>query len=405
MLISRPFFAFAQTADKEALKSQVDAKTLELQRINNEIYEQRKKLEETQSQKSTLSSELKKIDTNIKEIDLGIRSSKVTIEKLDLEMGSLQEDISDSETGLEVKERALGEVLRQLQQRENENILFLLLKNKTLSDGVFDIQSLQDMNSDLLVRIDELNQAKNNLEVVLGKTASVKSQKEVEHQTLQNKKVIADDLKQEKNQFLEETKNKEKIYQESLKELEERQLAIALEIEKMETELRSQINYKNLPKNIPGFLSLPVINFSSVTQEYGATKFAQRAYKGKWHNGLDFGAPLGTPVYAAQDGLVVSVENQDRYCYRGAYGKYVAIRHYSGLTTLYAHLSMYVVNEGDKVERGQVIGYVGKTGYATGPHLHFTVYDSSTFRVEGSASCGPKMPLGGDINPRNYLAL
>jgi len=398
-------FGLAEVANKENLKAQIDAKTLELQKINREILEQRKKIEETQLQKNTLSSELKKINADLKEIELNIYSSQVTLEKLELEMDSLQKDISQAEKEIELKGKALGEVLRQLQQKEEDNLLLIFLRNKTLSEGISDVQSLYDINSNILISINELKQAKDNLNSILEKTAAIKTQKEIEHQNLKNKKIIADEIRKEKAKFLEETKNKEKIYQAYLKELEERQLAIALEIEKMEAQLRTQINYKNLPQQAPGFLSLPLATFSSITQDYGATKFAQRAYRGKWHNGLDFAAPLGTPVYAAQEGIVVAAENQDRYCYKGAYGKYVAIRHYSGLTTLYAHLSLYVVKEGEKVERGQIIGYVGSTGYATGPHLHFTVYDSSTFRIDNSKSCGPKMPYGGDINPRNYLAL
>jgi len=69
-----------------------------------------------------------------------------------------------------------------------------------------------------------------------------------------------------------------------------------------------------------------------------------------------------------------------------------------GLTTLYGHLSRIVVQKGDFVKRGQVIGYSGQTGYATGPHLHFTVYAKTTFYMGPSKVCGP-MPYGGDLNP------
>ncbi|MFA6135790.1 MAG: peptidoglycan DD-metalloendopeptidase family protein [Candidatus Paceibacterota bacterium] len=402
--ISSPGLVLAQQTNKDEVEAKIEAKSQELKEINNEIIQQQKKLEETQSQKNSLANEVKKIDSNIKAIDLNIKSSKITIEKLDLEVVSLQDDISKSEEEVDVKQSALGEVLRQVQDKDRDGILFLLLKNKTLSESISEIQSLQDFNNNLILKIEELNVSKEKLNKSLDKTFVTKNNKEIERNTLQNKKTIADDLKSEKNEFLQETKNKEKVYQDSLKELEKKQLDIALEIEKMETELRSQINYKNLPKNLPGLLGLPV-NTVRVTQEHGATKFAQKAYKGKWHNGLDFGGPLGDPIYASADGIVVAVENQDRYCYKGAYGKYVAIKHFMGLTTLYAHLSMYTVNEGDKISRGQIIGYLGKTGYATGPHLHFTVYDSETFKVGPSVSCGPKMPVGGDLNPRNYLSL
>ncbi|MEK7566353.1 MAG: M23 family metallopeptidase, partial [Patescibacteria group bacterium] len=94
--------------------------------------------------------------------------------------------------------------------------------------------------------------------------------------------------------------------------------------------------------------------------------------------------------------------NQDKYCYRGAYGKFVVVEHENNLTTLYAHFSLITATQGKEVRRGDLIGYVGRTGYATGPHLHFTVFASQTFRMGPSLMCGP-MPFGGDINPTNYL--
>ena len=117
---------------------------------------------------------------------------------------------------------------------------------------------------------------------------------------------------------------------------------------------------------------------------------------------MDFGVPLGTSILASEEGTVLAVGNQDSYCYRGAYGKFVVIEHKNNLTTLYAHLSQYGVKKGDVVKRGQVIGYSGKTGYATGPHLHFTVFAGPTFYMGPSKVCGP-MPFGGDLNPMGYL--
>lgn len=394
--------SLAQVGNSADLKSSIDKKAEELKKINDQILENQKKLEETQGQKKTLSSEIKIIDSSIKQISLGIDSSKVAIEKLSLEVDSISNNISDAEIDIANKEAALAEILRQLQKNDTENLLFVILKNSKLSDSLSDLQALSDVNSTLIVKIKEVNDAKTNMEDLLKKKETTKSSKEIEKINLENRKLIAKDIKEQKNKFLDETKSKEKVYAESLKQLEERQLQIALEIEKMESQLRSQINYKNLPKNLPGILMRPTAG--PLTQDYGATKFAQRAYKGKWHNGLDFGGGIGAPIYAAEDGIVLGVDNQDLYCRKGAYGKYVVIKHYMGLTTLYGHMSMYIVSQGDQVKKGQIIGYVGSTGYATGPHLHFTVYDSSTFKFNQSASCG-RMPVGGDLNPRNYISI
>lgn len=87
----------------------------------------------------------------------------------------------------------------------------------------------------------------------------------------------------------------------------------------------------------------------------------------RFHKGIDFAAPLGTPVYATADGVVEAME------WRGNYGRQVVLRHERGLESRYAHLSGYEMGlaRGARVAQGQVIGYVGASGMATGPHLDF----------------------------------
>lgn len=89
---------------------------------------------------------------------------------------------------------------------------------------------------------------------------------------------------------------------------------------------------------------------------------------GKMHNGLDFAAHVGTPIYATGDGKVKSVGRH------GGYGNVVVINHGYGYETLYAHMSKFKVRRGQKVKRGDVIGYVGNTGLSTGPHLHYEIH-------------------------------
>ena len=91
----------------------------------------------------------------------------------------------------------------------------------------------------------------------------------------------------------------------------------------------------------------------------------------RMHKGIDFAAPVGTPVYAAGDGVV---EVAGRHA---AYGKYVRIRHNSVYATAYAHLSRYAqgIQSGRRVTQGQLIGYVGTTGLSTGPHLHYEILE------------------------------
>lgn len=88
----------------------------------------------------------------------------------------------------------------------------------------------------------------------------------------------------------------------------------------------------------------------------------------EFHKGLDIAAPRGQPVYAAAKGVVETAT------YRGGFGNVVIIEHGYGYRTLYAHLSRFKVEAGDEVEKGDVIGGIGSTGFSTGPHLHYEVH-------------------------------
>ena len=113
------------------------------------------------------------------------------------------------------------------------------------------------------------------------------------------------------------------------------------------------------------FLRSPV-EYSRVSSGFGA-RFHPIFQNWRAHTGVDFAAPRGTRVLATADGHVVSAGP------RGGYGNAVEIRHGSGVTTLYAHLSGFAsgIRAGARVQQGQAIGFVGSTGFATGPHLHY----------------------------------
>lgn len=113
----------------------------------------------------------------------------------------------------------------------------------------------------------------------------------------------------------------------------------------------------------------------------------------KFHSGIDFAAPLGTEIFATGDGVVEKVESN----YWG-YGNLVTIDHGYGYKTQYAHLSKFATQKGQKVKRGQLIGYVGSTGKSTGSHLHYEVLKNDT----------PVDPINfffNDLSPEEYESI
>jgi murein DD-endopeptidase MepM/ murein hydrolase activator NlpD len=94
----------------------------------------------------------------------------------------------------------------------------------------------------------------------------------------------------------------------------------------------------------------------------------------RMHNGIDMACAQGTPIYATRAGKVTRTSYQ-----AGGAGNYVSINHLDGFSSVYMHMTHYVVSEGQTVSQGQLIGYVGSTGISTGPHLHFGISYAGTY--------------------------
>ena len=159
-------------------------------------------------------------------------------------------------------------------------------------------------------------------------------------------------------------------------------------------------------------LAYPLCHVSGSTlpmQPYGLTDYrgTYRLMGTAGHTGIDWRADIGTPVAASHAGTVFSVESYSNDTYTG-YGNNVKLRMDYGeskvVETVYAHLSLVVVEEGEEVRRGQLIGYTGNTGFSSTPHLHFGI--RFLWKCDNGAVCGV---LGKDngylgwLNPTSFL--
>ena len=395
-----------QALTGDDLQAQINDKNKQLQIINQQLQSTQATLQSTQQQKNTLQNQVKSLDANIQTLNLNMQSDSITSQQLQLEIEQLNGDLSDITATINDKETAIQSILQQLEKNDatNGNLLVTFLKQNSLADGVLEAQSIHNLQSQLSIDINNLRDLHDQYNQEIDQSTSKKNQVLAHQQDLQNRASIVKDQENEKQTLLAATKGQESAYQKQVAALLKQQQQIASDIESLDAILRTKVNPGSLPTLGAGVLLMPITGFTSknISQGYGATDFAKNGYAGHWHNGLDFGTPIGTPIMAADDGVIVGVANEDLYCPKGAYGKFIAINHTNGLTTLYGHLSKQLVIMGQSVKRGQVIGYSGKTGYATGPHLHFTVFAQSTFVLKNSPSCGP-LPVGGDLNPYGYL--
>lgn len=127
-------------------------------------------------------------------------------------------------------------------------------------------------------------------------------------------------------------------------------------------------NKANMLSSIPSIQPVANKNLTRMASGYGMR--THPIYKTrKFHSGMDFTCPKGTPIYATGSGTI------EKCIYsRGGYGKHIIINHGYGFKTLYAHMHKYNVTKGQSVRRGEIIGYVGNTGLSVGPHLHYEVH-------------------------------
>ncbi|MBI2023325.1 peptidoglycan DD-metalloendopeptidase family protein [Candidatus Giovannonibacteria bacterium] len=392
-------------ATQNELKQRIEERNKEIQKLEEEIKQYQTSLEATSDAASSLKGEISRINGQIKNLNSQIFLAQKQISKKELEIGGLEQDISDTSLQLDERQETLKKILRKLNETESESTMEVLLKYRNISDFFGVLESFKILNDNIKNNFETLTVLKTDFEEK--KTEAETAQKKLASYKVElaDTRMIEEQGRAVKDNLLKATKNQEAQYQKLLKDRAAQRDAILKEIQDTEDELRKLIDPNKIPEGRPGVLAWP-IEGAVLTQSFGATPESKILYNGKPHNGIDIKAKTGTPVKAAEDGIVLNTGNTDAYPRCLSYGKWILIKHPNNLATLYAHLSLIKVNTGDMVSRGDLIAYSGSTGYATGPHLHFTVYDASTveFKASGLANSTCKLlPFGGYLNPLAYL--
>lgn len=391
--------------DLTALQKQIEEKGAELQKIQAQRETLNKTLEAISNSGNSIKKDIQTYNANINELNLSIKSNSTNIQKLELEIRSLSGQLGTIGSSIGTRRQAIANLLAELQQKESEGLFMRILKGKTLSESVAEVESITTLNDALRNNITELQNLRNDYANKIDQNKKKKVTKEMQTNDLVNLQQIVKEQKNEKQKILEQTKTQEQYYAQQIEELDKKQAEISAIIDDAEYKLRSTFDPTLLPLKRSGVLGFPAEQ-PYITQCYGPTKFAARAYRSKTHNGIDFGDPIGTPVLAAESGKIIKVGNNDRGVSRWnkfQYGKYIIIQHPNNLATLYAHLSRQIVKEGQTVNRGDVIGYSGNTGYAFGPHLHLTVFWAPSIQYKYVPPAAGVVPIGVTVNPVDYL--
>jgi len=383
-------------AEIEKLKQQIAANEAKIKELEEQAASYQKTIEEKRGQANTLvnnililDSQRKKLNTEIEIIENQIAETETSIEKLTLEIKTKEADIETLKKRVEI-------ILRTIRSYDEVDLAELLLSGNNFS-AIFNVsEAVQTLQAEIQEKLEDIKLLKAKLEADRQDLTSKKEDLGDLNDDYHYKKVIVEGEQKKKQNLLNVTKGQEKKFQNLLADTEAKQKDIQKEIYNLESKLQYLIDSTKVPAAKKGLLAWPCEGV--ITQGYGSTSqtgFINDFYT--FHNGIDIAASLGTPIKAALSGKVIASGTNGNY----AYGNWLAIDHQNGLITLYAHLSTKKVKVGEEVKKGQILGYMGSTGFSTGSHLHFTVYAASTFETQ--EKWFGLLPLGGSLNPMNYL--
>ncbi|MGM9554515.1 MAG: murein hydrolase activator EnvC family protein [Faecousia sp.] len=382
----------------DALEEQSEELAAEREKLEGEIAENESKTLTVVEQKAQVDQEIELTRQEVEVVNEQIHQYNMLIAEKQAELDELEQKQTDLFDRYSLRMRAL-------QERGSISIWSVILESESFSDLLRNrvmveeiAQADQRMMDEMRSVAAEILEAKDELAAEKAKLEQKKAELAESEAHLTEKREESDalltQLVSDKQKLLEETEK----YEAQEAELSD-QIA-ALEQERTEALQREwEAQHPTQPETSGGsddntdpapvypssgesfMFPLPAGCGVVLTSSYG---YRVHPITGNYsfHNGVDLAIGYGTPIYATKSGYVTTAT------YNYAYGYYVTINHMDGFSSLYGHMTNYVVSEGQYVERGQVIGYVGSTGYSTGSHLHFTIYYN-----------------GGTVNPMEYIYL
>lgn len=384
------------------------ASSSEIKAQINELKEQKKEIQaqidEIQSQYDANSDEIKDIVAQKDAIDQEIGLLYGQISNINEQIAGYNQLIADKQDELDAAEFNLAELneknkerIRAMEEEGKLSYWSIIFKANDFSDLLDRINMIQEINDADQKRLEEMSAAAEQVATVQAELETEKAELETAREELDAAQADLEEKRAEADELLTELIAKGQEFQTIIDESEELQDELMQEIAQAEKDLKEAEYQEWLATYVPttkpsgkdttpstqapsssGWVS-PVKSYT-LTSPFGMRLHPiQKVWK--MHNGVDMAAPQGTPIYAAKSGKVTKTAFQ-----AGGAGYYVTINHGDGFSSVYMHMTHYIVSPGDYVTAGQVIGYVGSTGGSTGPHLHFGISYNGTY-----------------VNPMNYV--
>lgn len=380
--------AFAASSEETKLKNEQSAINQDKKEAENDLKEVQEQKSETVKQVEELSNQISDYQSQIETLNGQIEGLNTKIEESEKELAKAEEDYTAQEELLEARLVATYEA-------GETSYLDFILSSDSITDLISNyylVTEVATSDTELLEKIqkqkEEIEKAKKTLEDSKKELATSKASKQSVTTQLQT-------AKKEKDQQVAKLSEDEKEIQAHIEELRTASAQIEKDIKAAQERYAKQIEELNKKNNNKGNESSSGGNSGGGNYQGGGSGILQRPVSsgnitatmyysnGSYHGALDYGIPVGTPVYAAADGVVLKTANLT-----SSYGTHVVIQHAGGLQTWYAHGSSgsISVSPGQTVSRGQQIMRSGNTGNSQGPHLHFEVrvapYNYSNCRVD-----------------------
>ena len=370
----------AEAASSSEIKKQINALKDEKAIMQEKINELRGQYEANEdeiqgmvNQKNTIDQEIALLHSQVVNINAQIAAYAQLIADLQVELETAQVELD----ALNEKHK---ERIQAMEEEGNVTYWEVIFKANNFTDMLDRLNMMEEIAASDQRRIQEIGAVAE--EVNTAKEAMAREREDLE----QTKLELADTQEQldgkraEADAILQDLAAKGEEFEAMLDESEAAQAELMAEIAKKEKEY-SQAQYQeklaaqaaagNAPPS-DAVWQCPV-PYYTLTSPFGMRTHPVLGYK-RMHNGIDMACASGTPIYATRAGTVTVASYQ-----AGGAGNYVSINHGDGFSSIYMHMTHYIVYAGQQVSKGQVIGYVGSTGISTGPHLHFGISYAGTY--------------------------
>lgn len=295
--------------------------------------------------------------------------------------------IADAQDDLEEETRLLDELnekhkarIRAMEEGGTVSYWEVLFQANSFTDFLDRMTMIEEIAAADTRRLDEIQQAADNLSSTQTRMQQeLQELADAQEQLAESERLLAE-KRTESDELLRSLAVQKEEFELLLDESEAKQDALMQEIAQKEKELANAQYEEKLAKlalqgqNPPSSATwiTPVSGYT-ISSAFGMRIHPVYKYQ-LMHNGIDMACAQGTPIYATRAGTVTTASYQ-----AGGAGYYVSINHGDGFSSIYMHMTNYVVSSGQSVSAGQLIGYVGSTGVSTGPHLHFGVSYAGTY--------------------------